>query len=415
MENLGSKGLLNIIKDIKSSRLNNEEILAVIEFINTTYKNDIYKNITKYNFLSIAIKNNYVKVLKYIIKVGIDIDNQNSIEFENFNKLMFKAICKNRTKCLKVLINAKVNLNYQNHHGNSPLLAAANYNYINCLNVLIDAGANLNIRNNKGDTALHMVANNRNLKCLINLVKAGVNLNIRNNKGYTALHVLANNDCLECLIYLVNAGADLNICNNMGDTALHLAIEMYNTDCLTYLINVMSDLNIRNNLGKTALFIAIEFCDETVLKLLIEAGANIKICDNNNNTPLYDAVLYSYIECAKLLINSGANVNFCNNNNNTILYQLINFNLDNYNDNICDELIFMLLEAGANYDNCMRNKIVRSWVMLTDLNTIKQDILNIKEHLADIEMRPGIGQHYFEHKAKFESVLEKFSNLNSLD
>ena len=71
------------------------------------------------------------------------------------------------------LVNVGVDLNEQDHDGNTPLTWAASNSYIQIIKLLVDAGADLNIRNNKGQTPLIIAAAYASIEAIVLLIDGG--------------------------------------------------------------------------------------------------------------------------------------------------------------------------------------------------------------------------------------------------
>jgi ankyrin repeat protein len=146
---------------------------------------------------------------------------------------------------------ANVNTRDYNHHGETPLMYAAERNNVSLLKNLIEAGADINQRDKDEYTVLKYASGNK--KIITNLVKAGANLDERIfNDNTVLIHVAFNGDAKKVRA-LIKAGADMEARNKFGETALMSAVEGGQPKAIWELIDAGADIGAKNNEGFTPL------------------------------------------------------------------------------------------------------------------------------------------------------------------
>lgn len=149
-------------------------------------------------------------------------------------------------KTIEMLINAKADVNLQDHCGNTALMLILKNKRLNKTSVikitkmLINAGTNVNLQNVHRDTALIIfsrgynnwsVAEHTFVEIIKILLNAKANVNLQNTNEYTALmHICARRFktnsppgyLLEVIKILVKAGANVKLRNDSNLTAYNL-------------------------------------------------------------------------------------------------------------------------------------------------------------------------------------------------
>ena len=100
------------------------------------------------------------------------------------------------------LIKYKFPLYVKNEYGRTSLMLASVHNNIEIVKLLIDARVDVNLQEKDGWTALMFATTNYNKKIVKLLIDAGADINIKNNKGNTALifsKIIKNKEIIELL------------------------------------------------------------------------------------------------------------------------------------------------------------------------------------------------------------------------
>jgi len=118
------------------------------------------------------------------------------------------------TTLLRILLDAKADVNACSDTGWTPLMAAAYEQGPDIVRILLEAGADVNATNHYGNTALHFAAGyNPDFQSAITLLRAGADLHARNEKNATPLHYATSNyknKSLDLAWLLFKLGADIH-------------------------------------------------------------------------------------------------------------------------------------------------------------------------------------------------------------
>ena len=171
----------------------------IIEYIIEKYykTNFNIKNSGNLSTFELAIQNNRLLVVKYLINKGVIFDDTSSI----FNII---AQFNNDTSILSFLIENDFDIYFKNNEGNNAVHIACLYNNIEIVKFLFETLSNfeINDKNNNGETALHIILkiykdnliNDRNNDIAFNIIKyllqKGANPRIRNNEGKSPVTIV---------------------------------------------------------------------------------------------------------------------------------------------------------------------------------------------------------------------------------
>jgi hypothetical protein len=155
---------------------------------------------------------------------------------------LFDADAKNEYNLVKQIIDEKkVDINYTNEDGETPLIVASQLGHLHICELLISSGADVKSVDKYKQTALHWAS----------------------LKGHLSICEL-----------LISNGADVNYVDEYGRIPLHLASENNHFLVCKLLIRSGADVNRKNNDGETPIILTMNY---KIIKLLIENGADTKI------------------------------------------------------------------------------------------------------------------------------------------
>ncbi|OTB06936.1 hypothetical protein M426DRAFT_30132, partial [Hypoxylon sp. CI-4A] len=125
---------------------------------------------------------------------------------------------------VKALLNEGADVNMRGFGGDTPLHRAASRNYVDIVKVLLDAKANVDLKNDDWQTPwLYSAAAGGDIEMVRFLIESGVNPSIKTNFDWAPLHWAAHNGKLDCVRALVDAGADVNAMSDVSTTPLDMA------------------------------------------------------------------------------------------------------------------------------------------------------------------------------------------------
>ena len=274
-------------------------------------------------------------IVRKLLSRGYDVSNI----YDGGTALHFAASA-GSNKAVRALLSLGADIDFKDHIGDSPLLAAANSNHVETARILLDAGADVDSRSEEGWTALHFAAREGNVpitKMLVEdfnatidaqsyaggitplytsaeanepevleyLLRKGAEPDKHGSSGWTALLVVsAKTGNTRCFNSLVGAGADISGSTALGDNAAHLAGEAGYRDILKIIAEKRPELLEAENVdGETALHVAIRNSETWIaLFLLSKCPALAKKANQEGTSPLHLAMTKNLGELIEALI-----------------------------------------------------------------------------------------------------------------
>lgn len=248
--------------------------------------------------------------------------------------------------------------------------------------MLIDAKCNVNVQDIRGLTPVHHAAMKGHADIIQILIEAGADVNTQDKNNWTALHCAAYWNHCEAVEVLLNMGADVNIQNKDKRTALHETARSQEKDDLS--------------LGEIA-------------RMLVSAGSdvNIKGCSDLGDleadfTGLMYAAYHNHPDVASALIDGGCDINAHGSNLWTALHWAA--------DRGRDEMVYLLLGAGADpTKRGQRNELAADRADSTDLKEILLNAVNMFNELAIIDSQSPTTQKSFQSKIPENKVTTELS------
>ena len=134
-----------------------------------------------YTDLLVACKNEKVRIVEYLLKLIPD---------RTFlGELLMIAIEKKYIDIVKLLLEHKVDPNFENDNTLSPLMLACENDHLGIVDILLEKGANPNLQNKNGILPLSIAAYKGFIDIVDILLKKGADPNLKNNQGITALNI----------------------------------------------------------------------------------------------------------------------------------------------------------------------------------------------------------------------------------
>ena len=306
-------------------------------------KNKVYtRNPDGSTLLHLAVFNDHIDIVKYLVSQGADVDAQDSEGdtplhlaassglFEIAKYLVSKGAdvnVKNRSfqetplhrttyygyiNMVELLVNHGADVNARAKDNSSPLQNAAEIGSLNIVKYLISKGAQLNQIDDAGNAALHEAVGNRHLKIVKELVYKGADVNIKDKTGNTPLHLAARTGKFEIVKYLISQGADvrasgacfsgyLPLAKEYGCTALHGAATIGYLDIVKYLLSHKADINAKTRRGNTPLHAAVKGSQFEVVEYFTSQNVDIGARNKAGQTAYQLALNIGYTEIADFL------------------------------------------------------------------------------------------------------------------
>lgn len=210
-------------------------------------------------------------------------NNTKSLEEDLLN-----AIMSNNYQKLSQLISKKINLNFIDDDGDTPLMWAATLGQYKITKLLIENGCQINYMNSEKDSALYCAIQANKINIVELLLKHNVDLNLKYHSDNNALLIAANHNRKKIIELLLNTKKiDVNETNIIGETALNIAVIKNSKKIIKILIDAGADLEIRDNIdGNTPLINAAKQGNKKIIKQLLYSGAKINAKNYKNKTAL---------------------------------------------------------------------------------------------------------------------------------
>ena len=248
--------------------------------------------------LHVAVSNDHIDIVKYLVSQGADVDSQDS----EGDTPLHLAASSGLLEIAKYLVSKGANVNARNtSFQETPLNRTTYYGYIDMVKLLVTHGADVNARAKDKSAPLQNAAEIGSLHIVRYLISKGAKINHRDNVGNTALHEAVGNKHFQIVKELVYKGADINIKDNFGNTPLHVAARTGKFEIVKYLISQGADVKISGA------------CFSGYLPLAKEFGC----------TPLHGAATIGYLEIVKYLLSHGADINAKTRKGNTPLHAAV--------------------------------------------------------------------------------------------
>ncbi|GAB1355016.1 hypothetical protein MASR1M12_37560 [Erysipelotrichia bacterium] len=240
---------------------------------------------------------------------------------------LHKAILARDSALLASLLAGGADPNHKNKDGDTPLIVAAEKEFLRAVPILLEQGADFRATDSSQRTLLQKLAKLNAFALVTDLIERGADVNAVASGSTTPLMASVCNRGFESALALINSGASISATDYRKWTPLHYACYFRNfpaiyllvtakadvnavdangnTPLLTlghdrhgftsdficsadYLLQLGADINAVNNDGKSLVDFAEAFYDPAILRFIIERGGRLKIpesvlADNPDN------------------------------------------------------------------------------------------------------------------------------------
>lgn len=203
---------------------------------------------------------------------------------------------------LKRMMEFGIDLSKPDHEGSTILSAATMFGSTPVVRMLIDAKVNLNTPNPFGVLPVEFAAKEKNFDICRLLIEAGAQLNDEENTGNKVFKAAVAGGNADICKLLVEKGV-----KTIGWRPLFLAAVLGDEQEVQRLLAAGSKVNAKLR-GRTPLMYAARMGQTNVCKLLIAAGADVNAADSNGWTPLAAAAQAGHTDTVTALLAAGADV-----------------------------------------------------------------------------------------------------------
>lgn len=183
---------------------------------------------------------------------------------------LMQAVIKNNIKLLKFAVKMGADIN-KKVYGYTPIECACIYQNNQAIKVLAALGCKLNY---SGSIICHVLAEYDQYNILKALVRKGLDVNRKDRNGKTGLHWAAEKGCVKSVAVLLESGADVNVMDEENMSPLAIACINGNYEVADLLIKYNADVNCRDGEGRTSLFYAKAKQLKKIQQLLLVNGAD---------------------------------------------------------------------------------------------------------------------------------------------
>lgn len=247
--------------------------------------------------LHIAIRNNDLSIVKYLLNAGVDANVKECIKENDsttYIPALSEAVQRQRDQIVELLLDAGADANIPYRETYTPIIEAALSGNLKIIELLMSNGANAYHKGGPygGMNALCCAVKRGHSTAVELMLLLGVDPNVgRPNALYGAL-TLGNAQTIDCLLEY-GARADLvNASRSNLGSALHLAAKNCQTDYIQKFYGENINFNVFNVRGETPLhFCAASTGDNALeaVKLLLKYGSNLEATNLNEESPLFYA------------------------------------------------------------------------------------------------------------------------------
>ncbi len=201
------------------------------------------------------------------------------------------------------LIRIKVDINAQDHLGNTALIIATRHEDKNMMNLLINNNADYSIKNKKSQSAPQLAQILDLQKAKSVFVKQGIKLPAQ-NKGFAKVSLKDFQQTIDKSGSLYKDWPLLNVASLLGERAI-----------VDQLLDQGANILTTDASGNSAMHRAAGEGQLKIVELLIAEGGNINAVNNRNETPLYLAAASGQLKTVNLLVKYGADSSIIAKNN----------------------------------------------------------------------------------------------------
>ena len=252
------------------------------------------------------------KDLSEVLALGADVNGDGHLYYGTESILYDIAAANCPINSFRALVAAgALYRNNSEHHGASPLHAAALANNTDVIAFLLDRGLHsfeidINARDRRySQTPLHYAARRSNIEAIDMLLQQpGIDIDARDNEDCTPFLLAAGEGGIVAMSRLLRT-KKINcyqLTNWDGQNALHLAAKCAKSNSLSYVLRHVRNVNAKGWNGTTPLHKAVEINSSPNISILLKNGADPSTMDDEGFTPFARACEARHLGPMKVLL-----------------------------------------------------------------------------------------------------------------
>ncbi|XP_067663700.1 ankyrin repeat and protein kinase domain-containing protein 1-like isoform X1 [Haliotis asinina] len=259
-----------------------------------------------------AFKGQYRKTVKALLSAGCD---TNICSLSKVTPLHLAA-GRGDAYLSKMLIDGGADVNAICSQGSSPLLKALYALRVNleCVKVLLEAKADVNIATISGRTVLHLAISKCDEECVEAILKAGADPNAQDNYGKTPLWIAVQENNIRFVPIVARYGGNVNY--NLPPqnlSLLSLAITCQSTNMVKLLLEHGASVDTETIMQASPLSLSVEALNIPIIKALLRHNCHLNVVGNARHSlipqsPIQIAFELGNLEIIRLLMRAGCKV-----------------------------------------------------------------------------------------------------------
>ena len=258
--------------------------------------------------LIIAVKQNHIEIVKYLLQKGADISL--TTEDKKRNALHI-ASQEGSVAVIEMLLSYDLRPDSRDGEGNTPLVCAAACGQIEAVNCLLKHGADPLLKGQDGRNLLHFAAQSGNVIIIETMLSKGLDVDSRGETlGLTPLMVSIKYDKLEAAKYLLEKGANVSLKTTLREIPiLTIASTVGSVAAIEMLLSCGCSIDSRDDGGDTPLMQAARGGNTKAVEYLLAQGANPLLRNTSDLGLLHLAALSDNVLTIKAVLSKNFDIN----------------------------------------------------------------------------------------------------------
>ncbi|KAI9888557.1 MAG: hypothetical protein M1814_006827 [Vezdaea aestivalis] len=223
--------------------------------------------------------------------------------------MMGGAAMETKTNFVKVLIEARADINGKNRRDNTALILATKSEREEVVKYLLEQSADPNITDKSHRTPLYWAVLKGYSTITKLLLENGADPSKADEDLETPLNVAIDSRDTDSALLLIEYGANISLAGDDLLTPIHWAFRRSLEPVITKLLEKGANINTPDIAGRTPIHFAADADSLELLELLVSLGADVNSTSKSGDTPLHPVAHRGNLETARFLLRHGADVN----------------------------------------------------------------------------------------------------------